>query len=307
MRVIWILVALLVVAVGVAVFFFTRPGPEAGPAIDSPYWSEADQLIDVDGRQVRVRVTGPRNAQPVVLVHGFSVSLESWDAWAAGLESDYRVVRMDLPGHGLTGPDAEQRYTVPDTAAFIGETMDALDIDHAVIGGNSLGGLAAWRFAADNPDRVDALVLVSPGGYSINGVTEEPVAVPLPVALYLRSAPEALVNAGTANLYGDASRMDEATPQRIRDLMAGNGDAFVERLEVFTLPEPTADLERVSAPTLILHGQLDRMIPPGHSETMADTIPDARLITYDDLGHIAHEEDPARTLADVRAFLDEVL
>lgn len=307
MRLIWILVALLVVAAGVAVFFFTRPAPEVGPAIDSPYWSEADQLVDVGGRQVRVRITGPRDGEPIVLVHGFSVSLESWDAWAEGLESDYRVIRMDLPGHGLTGPDPEQRYTVQDTADFIGETMDALDIEHAVIGGNSLGGLAAWRFAADHPERADALVLVSPGGYSINGVTEEPVAVPMPVAIYLRSAPEGLVRAGTANLYGDASRMDPSVPERITALMAGNGDAFVERLEVFTLPDPTADLQRISIPTLILHGRMDRMVPVAHSEAMAEAIPGARLITYDDLGHIAHEEDPARTLADVRSFLDEVL
>lgn len=307
MRLIWILVALLVLAAGAVVFFLTRPAPEAGPAVDSPYWTEADQLLDVDGRPVRVRITGPRNAQPIVLVHGFSVSLESWEPWAGGLDGDYRVIRMDLPGHGLTGPDPERRYTVADTADFIGDTMDALGIERAVIGGNSLGGLAAWRFAADHPERVDALVLVSPGGYSINGVTEEPVAVPLPIAIYLRSAPEAMVNAGTASLYGDAARMDPSVPQRIRELMADNGDAFVERLEVFTLPEPTADLQRVQVPTLILHGRMDRMIPVDHSERMADTIPQARLITYDDLGHIAHEEDPARTLADVHSFLDEVL
>lgn len=307
MRLIWICVAVLALAAGVAAWFFTRAAPEPAPVIDSPYWTESDQLVDVGGRQVRVRITGPRTAQPIVLVHGFSVSLESWDAWAEGLSTDYRVIRMDLPGHGLTGPDPDQRYTVPDTAAFIGETMDALDIDHAVLGGNSLGGLAAWRFAADHPDRVDALVLVSPGGYSINGVTEDPAAIPLPVSFYLRSAPEAMVSGATSNLYGDVSRMDPAVPARIHALMAGNGDAYVQRLEVFTLPDPAPDLERISVPTLILHGEMDRMIPVDHSRRMAEAIPDARLITYDDLGHIAHEEDPERTLVDVRGFLDEVL
>jgi len=274
---------------------------------DSPYWNADDQWVEVAGLRTRVRQTGPQDASPIILVHGFSVSLESWDAWAVDLSTDYRVIRADLPGHGLTGPDPEKRYSVPQTAAFIGDLMDALGIEQAIIGGNSLGGLAAWRFAADNPDSVSALILVSPGGYSINGVTEDPVSVPAPVDAYLRMAPAAFVSAATAQLYGDASRLDPAVPTRIAALMAydENGAAMVERLEVFTLPDPEADLARVTAPTLILHGERDAMIPVDHSRNMAQIIPNAHLVTFDDLGHVAHEEAPDRTLAEVRAFLQQ--
>ncbi|GJL98000.1 MAG: alpha/beta hydrolase [Hyphobacterium sp.] len=309
------LVALLALIIGVFWFQNMRPLTPSEtvdmgttPEIpDSPYWTDEDRWVEVGGLQVRVRMSGREGAPALILVHGFSVSLESWDAWADDLSADYRVIRMDLPGHGLTGPDPEQRYTVPQTAEFIGNVMDSLGIDRATIGANSLGGLAAWRFAANNPHRVSSLILVSPGGYSINGVTQEPVAVPAAVEAYLRSAPPAFVSAATATLYGDPSRLDPSVPERISALMrhGENGAAMVARLEVFTLPDPEADLARVLAPTLILHGERDVMIPVDHSRAMAAVMPDARLVTFENLGHVAHQEDPAGTLIEVRAFLND--
>ncbi|WP_417497413.1 alpha/beta fold hydrolase [Maricaulis sp.] len=298
------------VVIGALVWMLTRPGAEEVPLdsearLDSPYWSDADRLVDVDGVMARVRSEGPADAPVIVMVHGFSYSLESWDAWAADLSADYHVIRMDLPGHGLTGPDPQQRYSVPETVEFLGNLLDELDLEHVTLAGNSLGGLVSWRLAAERPELVDHLVLVAPGAYSINGVTEEPVAVPMGVSFYLTSAPEAMVAAASAGLFGDVSRMDPALPARVHALMntPGVGQALVERLEVFTLPDPTADLARVQAPTLVMWGGRDVMIPVEQASRIAGDLPQAELVIYDDLGHVLHEEDSARTVADVRAFL----
>jgi pimeloyl-ACP methyl ester carboxylesterase len=272
-----LLVLALLVVVGALAWMFTRSSTERAPdtaaRIDSPYWSDADRLIDVDDVMMRVRIEGPDDAPVIVLVHGFSYSLESWDGWAADLSADHRVIRMDL----------------------------------VILAGNSLGGLVSWRLAAERPGLVDRLVLVAPGAYSINGVTDQPVAVPMGVSFYLTSAPEAMVAAASAGLFGDASRMDPGLPARVHALMQtpGVGQALVERLEVFTLPDPTADLARVQAPALVLWGRRDAMIPVAQATQIAADLPRAELIIYDDLGHILHEEDPARTVADVRAFLAE--
>ena len=306
-------IALLVLAalilIGAGVWMSTRPASQtatdAAARLDSPYWRDADQLVDIYGVMARVRSEGPADAPVIVMVHGFSYSLESWDAWAADLSRDYRVIRMDLPGHGLTGPDPQQRYSVPETVNFLGGLLDELGLDHVTLAGNSLGGLVSWRLAAERPDLVSRLVLVAPGAYSINGVTDQPVAVPMGVSFYLTSAPEAMIAAASAGLFGDPSRMDPALPGRVHALMQtpGVGQALVERLEVFTLPDPTADLARVEAPALVLWGGRDVMIPVEQAGRIADDLPQAELIIYDDLGHILHEEDPARTLVDVRAFL----
>tara|TARA_R110000868_G_scaffold80913_3_gene229440 strand:+ start:2240 stop:3181 length:942 start_codon:yes stop_codon:yes gene_type:complete len=302
-----VLAALIVI--GAMAWMLTRPA--ADPALDqaarldSPYWTDADRLVDIDGVMARVRSEGPADAPVIVMVHGFSYSLESWDGWAEDLSADHRVIRMDLPGHGLTGPDPLQRYSVPQTVEFLGALLDELGLDHVTLAGNSLGGLVSWRLAAQRPDLVDRLVLVAPGAYSINGVTDQPVAVPMGVSFYLTSAPEAMVAAASAGLYGDVSRMDPALPGRVHALMQtpGVGQALVERLEVFTLPDPTADLARVQAPALVLWGGRDVMIPVEQAARIAADLPQAELIIHDDLGHILHEEDPARTVADVRAFL----
>ncbi|WP_203291392.1 alpha/beta fold hydrolase [Maricaulis parjimensis] len=309
-RFVWLLAIVLIVAAGAAWLLLGRAGPDAEPvaAIESPYWWDAaDQLVDVDGVTARVRIEGPDDAPAIVLVHGFSHSLESWDGWAADLSADYRVIRMDLPGHGLTGPDPQARYSVPQTVDFLAGLMDALEIDQAYLAGNSLGGLVAWRYAVDHADRVQGLVLVSPGGFSINGVTEDPVPVPIGVSFFLTQAPEAMVAAATGALYGDSTRMDPSVPTRVHALMRrdGVGEAMVERLEVFTLPDPEADLARVTAPTLILWGERDAMVPVDHAAQFEAAMPDAQVILYPDLGHVAQEEDPARTLADVRSFLSE--
>jgi len=303
------IVLIALVLIGALAWMLTRPGAE--PALDqaarlaSPYWTSDDRLVDIDGVMARVRSEGPADAPVIVMVHGFSYSLESWDGWAEDLRADYRVIRMDLPGHGLTGPDPQQRYSVPQTVDFLGALLDELGLDHVTLAGNSLGGLVSWRLAAERSDLVDRLVLVAPGAYSINGVTDQPVAVPMGISFYFTSAPEAMVAAASAGLFGDASRMDPALPGRVHAMMQtpGVGQALVERLEVFTLPDPTADLARVQAPALVLWGGRDVIIPVTQAQRLAGDLPQAELITYDDLGHILHEEDPARTIADVRAFL----
>ena len=163
-----ILVALLIAALLATVWIAQRssaPQIETveGPPIDSPYWGDSDRWIDVDGVTARVRLEGPEGAPVLVMVHGFGFSLETWDDWAEALAADYRVIRMDLPGHALTGPDPQRRYSVPETVEFVASLLDQLAVEEATIIGNSLGGLVSWRLAASRPDLVGRLVLIAPG------------------------------------------------------------------------------------------------------------------------------------------------
>jgi len=303
-------VAIIVLGAAAAGLYVWNAAKGLSPdMLEAEYATSADRFLDIDGARVRVRDEGPSDAPPVILLHGFIFSLESWDAWAGELSADYRVIRYDLLGHGLTGPDPQQRYAPAERAAFIGEVMDALDIDNAVVGGNSLGGLAAWRFAATNPDRVDALILVAPGGYSINGVTDEPVEPPEPLKLFLRTAPEAGVEATLLGVFENDAAASAERVTIARDMMRrrGNGDAFVQSIEEFTLPAPDADLTNIAAPTLILWGEEDALIPVAHGSQFEAAIPNAELVVYDGVGHVPQEESPQRTAADARAFLQQVL
>ena len=224
---------------------------------------------------------------------------------ADALDDEFRVIRYDMKGHGLTGPDAQERYSPEDRALFIGEMMDALGLRTAVVAGNSLGGLAAWRFAADNPERVDALVLVAPAAFSINGVTDEAAPVPPMVDFILRAAPRWGVRASAALSLADETLLSEEEVDRMRAMwrLRGNGQAMVRGIELFTLPAPEADLARVVEPTLIIWGAQDALIPVEQASMMAELIPDATLVVHEDLGHTPHAEAPERTSGDVRVFL----
>lgn len=304
-----ILLALVIIAVvalaalGVATWNVSRGLAPAG--LEAKYVTEADRFVDVAGLRVRVREEGPEEAPALILMHGFIYSLETWDEWAAALSGDYRVIRFDLAGHGLTGPDPLERYAPEERAAFVGDVMKALGLEHAFIGGNSLGGLAAWRFAAINPERVDGLILVDPSAYSINGVTEIAVVPPEPVKLFLRTAPEAAVRATLARIYANLAFITDEKVALIRDMMRrrGNGEAFVKSIEEFTLPDPTAALSSIAAPTLIIWGADDAMIPAAHGVLMEAAMANARLVVIEGAGHVPQEEAGARSAEEARRFL----
>ncbi|WP_429912854.1 alpha/beta fold hydrolase [Glycocaulis sp.] len=298
-------ILILLAVVAIAAFVWLTRTPEPAPP---PEPAAGERTVEAAGMSWRVREDGPADAPAIVLMHGFSHSLEGFEGWAEALSDSYRVIRLDLPGHGVTGPHPGGAYSNEDTAAQVAELLDALALERFVIGGNSLGGLVAWRYAAAHPERVAGLVLVSPGGYSINNVGDEPVEVPLPVQMYLRLAPDAGVRMATETLYGDPSRLSDARVAEIAQMMRqpGIGEALIARLQQFTLPDPQPVLATIAAPALILWGAEDRMIPAEHGERFADAMPDARLITYEGAGHVAMEEIPAETAADVRAFLEEV-
>ena len=305
-----LIVAALLVSAGGSYLVWSEPAEGVSAAdLEAAYMTPADRFVEIAGARVRVREEGPSSAPPLVLIHGFTFSLETWDAWADILKADYRVIRYDLLGHGLTGPDPLERYSPVERAEFLGDVLDALGLDSAAIAGSSLGGLAAWRFAASDPDRVDALILVSPGAYPQNGVTEEPADVPEAMKAYLLQAPEAGVAASARLIYGDVTKL---TPERLTLLRAmirreGNGAAMIKSIEEFTLPDPDPDLRKITAPTLILWGEKDALIPVTDGQRLQQAISDARLITYPGVGHTAQEEAPAGTAADALEFLKSVL
>lgn len=300
-------VIILIGVIVVAWLAWTMRPADTGDLRDE-YLTGSDRYVSAAGFDWRVRESGPAEAPALVLVHGFSQSLEAFQPWAERLDDTYRVIRFDLPGHGLTGRPPGGDYSNEATVEQVGALLDAIAPETFALGGNSLGGLVSWRYAARNPERVAALVLVSPGGYSINGVTEEPVEVPPGVELYLRGAAAPMVRAALSALYADPSRLSDEEVERVADLMKreGNGEAMVARLEQFTLPDPDPVLSQIEIPTLILWGEQDIMVPVEHGARFAAAMANARLVTYDNAGHVAMQELPGETAAQVEAFLDEV-
>lgn len=271
----------------------------------TPVAMPAERMIDIDGTRVRVREEGQAGAPVIVLIHGFTFSLESWDGWAADLSRDHRVIRYDLSGHGLSAPDPQRRYGTDGRVEQLRRLLDMMGVERATFAGNSFGGLVAWTFAARYPDRVERLVLLNSAGFSINGVTDTPVPVPAAMRAYLLAPTPAGVGYSAAMIYAHPERLPPARLEQMRAMIARNGPELVAHLEHFTLPDPVAMLGRIRASTLVMWGANDKVVPVDHAARLVAAIPQARSIIYQDVGHAPHEEATDRTLSDLRVFFRE--
>ena len=267
-------------------------------------------FIDLQGQLVHLRDQGPRDdPTPLVLIHGTSASLHTWEGWASELSKTRRVISFDLPGFGLTGPSASGDYSDEAYLAFVKALLDHLQLKRVLLGGNSLGGQIAWEFAAFNPERVAALILVDAGGHDFT-----PESIPLgfqlariPVLNQLSRyvLPRSLIERSVRDVYGDQSRVKAALIDRYFELTLreGNRAALVQRIRQLEPGKFIGRLKDLRQPTLILWGGQDRLIPPAYGEAFAREIKGSRLVRFPALGHVPQEENPAVTLEPVQEFL----
>lgn len=271
-------------------------------------------FIEVRGQVVHLRDEGPRDDPlPLVLIHGTSASLHTWEGWVAALKGQRRIISFDLPGFGLTGPFTGQYspgdYRGDTYARFVLDLLDALQVPRAVVGGNSLGGEIAWRLAVMAPERVAALVLVDAAGpvFTPESVPLGFAVARLPVVNRIAEwvLPRSVVAQSLTSVYGDPARVTPELVDRHFELTLreGNRRALGQRMQQWVMGEGAEQIARVKQPTLILWGGRDRLIPPAVGQWLQQQIAGSRLVVFDDLGHVPHEEDPARTVAPVKDFL----
>lgn len=276
-------------------------------ALEARYLAAASDLRTVDGTALHLRDEGPRGAPVLVLLHGLGSSLHTWDAWANSLADHYRVVRFDFPGHGLSGPAAEDDYSDARTLQLLEAVLDTLGISRATLVGNSMGGRIAWSFAADRPERMDRLVLIAPDGFASPGFEyDTPPEVPAVLGLMRWVLPRPMLAANLKPAYADPNVLSDTLVERYHDLLLapGNRDAMLDRMKQTLLRDPVPRLQRISAQTLLLWGEADGMIPVRNIDDYLAAIPGATRVVLPGLGHLPFEESPARALEPVRAFLE---
>jgi pimeloyl-ACP methyl ester carboxylesterase len=290
--------------------------PDQPPATVEARWADAgSRFTDVQGLRVHWRDEGPRDdPEPIVLLHATASSLRSWDAWAAELSKTRRVLRLDLPGAGLTGPFrgawSADDYRGDTYARLVRGWMDAVGLPRAALVGSSLGGEVAWRVAVQAPARVARLVLMAATGPAYRPL-QEPLAFrlsPWPGLNRLSewTLPEALVRRSLQAVFADPARVDAALVAQTRALALREGNRAALRHRLAQRRRDTADVERLRGlptPVLLLWGREDRLVPPAVAEAFQALLPQARSVLLDGVGHLPHLEQPQRALEAVRPFL----
>lgn len=279
------------------------PDRADGAAPDGGAPDGADGPPRVAGRtetEVGIAYEATGSGPPLLLVQGLGYARWGWEPIVRPLAASYRVITFDNRGIG----DSDAPPGPYDTAAMAADAvrvLDALGVRRAHVMGASLGGMIAQMVALDHPDRVDRLVLActTPGGADAHPLPEATLAL-------IRAAaglpPEEAVRRFTANALATTGPLDDLVARRLarpQDPVAWQAQSAASLGH-----DIGARLGEIRAPTLVLHGTADRVVDPRNAALLAARLPDARLEWLPGLGHLFFWEDPARTVALVRAFLD---
>lgn len=279
--------------------------------LKAKYTNEASAFVAIDGMNVHYRDEGkPTDSIPLVLIHGTGSSLHTFDAWTNTLKKSHRIVRMDLPAFGLTGPFTDADYSMRHYTAFMDEFLAALGIQKCIIAGNSLGGQIAWNFTLAKPEKVEKLILIDAAGYPKESKSE-PMAfklakVPLLKTIFTYVTPRFVAKASIENVYYDTSKATDSLIDRYFELTlrAGNRQAFVDRLNKESEISPYKNITDIQQPTLILWGDKDLLIPVENAYRFQKDLPNDTLVVLHNVGHVPMEESPAKSLGVVLDFLE---
>jgi len=283
--------------------------PDRNPT-RTKYEAYNSRYVEVDGKRFHYRIEG--EGPTVILVHGVMASLHTWDGWVEQLKSSFRLIRLDLPGFGLSDPLTEPHHYTPEySIEMFDKLRAAFGVERASLVGNSLGGFLSWFYAAHHPDRVDKLILIDPIAY--------PQALPSVIAfaslpgigeIARHWAPRLLVERNVRQVYGDPSAVKDEIVDRYYELMmhGANRRSMVEyfrRIREFAKSTQIAPVvQKIQTPTLLMWGEKDRWVPPRLIENWKRDVKQLEVKVYPGAGHVPMEEFPELTARDAKEFLE---
>ena len=270
------------------------------------YTTDASRFLVIDNMMIHYRDEGEGDV--ILLLHGAFSSLHTFNDWNKQLKKHYRVVRLDLMGFGLTGPNDANDYSIENHVRVLKTFLNILKIEKCHIVGNSLGGWLAWEFSYRYPKKVDKLVLIDSAGF----LEEENDPLPYKFArtpvfgkIIKYVVRPQILEQFLRQVYFDQSKVTEQLITRYYELFTreGNPDAFLNFVNN-PMPDNTAALKHITNETLILWGREDMWIPVHNAYRFHSLLINSKLKIYPKVGHLPMEEIPEESLLDVMNFLE---
>jgi pimeloyl-ACP methyl ester carboxylesterase len=278
------------------------------------YADSDSEFVVLEGKDgIRTHFKDEGSGPAILLIHSSLGDLTDWDGWVRTLAKDYRVVRLDLPAFGLTGPVPSGNYSIDRYLTLIDSLMDHLGIARFAIVGASYGGPVVFRYAGTRTDRVTALILQSSAGIEYGGrggtvERERDTAARFEPKRMTEDAMSESLN----RIINDPSTV---TPELVRrktdfaNVVGRDWESFVAT-RLYERGNPQRVLGHVRAPSLVLWGDSTEALSVSTAQAFADALSNAEVvekIIYKGGGHLLHIERPGQTVRDVKAFLDSQL
>ena len=313
-----LLIVLAVILVIVLIGPFLIPVPELqGLSAEQALADPDSQFMDINDVTVHYKEMGQGDTT-FILLHGFGASLFSWHAVMQPLAEQGRVIAYDRPAFGLTERPmpgewtGESPYSMDANVELLLGLMDSLNVEQAILVGNSAGGSVSVAFALKYPERVQALILVDPALGDYGGRLPAWI-MPLMASPQLRRVGPLLVRS-IADSGNDTIRLAWHNPSLItpetfegyrKPLQTYNWD---RALYEFTIAARTLDLKlaELKMPVIVIAGDDDRIIPTENSVQASKDIPGSQLVLVPACGHVPHEECPAVFMEAVTGFLENL-
>lgn len=270
--------------------------------LSQKYANQHSRFLDIEGMSVHIRAEGnSSDSIPLLLLHGTGASLHTWDGWVEEMKTIKRIIRIDLPAFGLTGPTQDGTYTIDMFRNVVMQVLDSLGVPRVDIAGNSLGGYIAWYTALHHPERVRKLILLDAVGYPLDN-SSKPIAFRLAAipginAIFRFITPRFVVRNSIRDLYADKTKVDERLVDRYFELSLrpGNRQAFLDRSRSFAFDSSFTKIRLIPQPTLILWGKQDFFVPESVAQQFHRDLPHDTLIILPNIGHMPMEESPAES------------
>ncbi len=312
----WVLRIFFVLAALLVVLFlaFRTPDTDAEQML-AKYGEAPSQFLTIgEGTTVHVRDEGPRDGLPIILLHGSNADLHTWGPWVEGLTDTYRVIRFDQVGHGLTGPDPNDDYSLTSFVNDIDEVADALELDRFVLGGNSMGGSHTIGYALERPERLLGMVLVDAGGAPIKqdddggniGFTLG--QMPVINKVVEQVTPRSIIERSLRQSVSNQDVVTDAVVDRYWELLRfpGNRAATLKRFARGWTGFNAEQVSSIDVPALIIWGEEDALIDVEAARWYDEKLPRSEMKVYAGIGHLPQEEASAESVTDLLKWLNNL-
>lgn len=301
---------LIIIVVPIGVLFFRPSVIVSKDVVKQDFTQSHSHFYHWRGAEIHYVDEG--QGETILMIHGFGGHHRNFQKLADALKDQYRVVRVDLPGFGLSDcpepadpahPHFAKMYT-----DFMHDFIDTAGLDSMYVIGNSMGGMVAWNMAVAEPQKVKKLVLLASAGYDLDKTAKGLMIIKYKslANAFLRGLPLFMSESGAKRCYADESKVDEKEVKINNEITnrEGNLKHMLDMARDTDFPD-TALIQQVKCPTLIIWGKQDKIINVEHAARFKRDIPNSKLIYYDPCGHVPMIERTEDVKRDFLEFVKE--
>jgi pimeloyl-ACP methyl ester carboxylesterase len=305
--------ALLSVVLIVSLFAWGYAADIPASELRAKYANSESEFVDLgDGMTVHLRDEGPKDAPAIILLHGSNASLHTWQQWVDRLGKDYRIIRYDQPGHGLTGPHPKDDYSAKAFIDVVDRVAKNRGLGKFYLGGNSMGGWVTHEYAKAHPEKLLGIILVDAAG----SPDAKPKSLPigfriarLPVLNKLAQVitPRSVIEASLKQTVSNQAVVTNAEIDEYWELLRypGNREATGKRFAQYGTRLTMTPISPAThnVPALILWGEDDSLIPVASAKWFQSQYTNQVTHIYKGIGHLPMEEASEATAKDVSHWL----